>query len=116
MNNIGKIIKDKTPLTVNSNKYISTVNSNTVIDKFEKFIRDNQFEPSDIAKTLAEKLEDQKSLDYYLILTKENPIGRLLEALSYVNDADQRKKIRTTKPIYFLAILRRWGLKTKFKR
>ena len=116
MDHIKEIIKIKPPLTVNSNKkYISTVNSNTVTEKFKKFIEDNRLEAENIAQILADNLNDKKSHAYYLILAKENRGDRLLEALSYVRDASRRNKIRTTKPIYFLGILKKWKFKTKFR-
>ncbi len=117
MDNLKEIIKKRKIFTVNSNsKYISTVNSNTVTGKFERFISENGIEPEGVAQLLAEGLDDTKSLSYYLILTKENSCSRLLEALSYTHDASQRKKIRCSKPVYFQGILRHWGIKTKFKK
>ena len=108
--------------TVNSiKKDSSTVNSRTdncltVTDKIEKLLEDARISPEGIGKALSEGLDDLKSERYYIILATENPQARLFEALSITKDADRRGVIRTNKAIYFLAILRRWKLKTKFKK
>jgi hypothetical protein len=49
-------------------------------------------------------------------LAKNNPSEKLLEALSFTNDAYVRGKIKTKKAIYFKSILDKWGLKTKFNQ
>lgn len=109
--------------TVNSKEgYISSVNSSTTVnsslisEKLDEVIEDMGLEPQGIAQTIAEQLDDLKSLDYYNILVKENPVGRLWEAVSITKDMYLRGRIRTKKAIYFQAIIRRWGLKTKFKK
>lgn len=125
MENIQKVIKNKKKAlhTVNSNKNNkNTVNCNTVkqyrdIDtEVEDLLKRLQGKPEYIAKILAEKLDDQKSLAYFTLLAKNTSSKALFEALSYTLDADSRNKIRTTKAIYFMAILRRWKIPTKFKR
>lgn len=109
--------------TVDSNKrYSSTVNSKdtdnsiTVTDKIEKIIEEAHLKPEGIGKILSEGLGDKKSERYYILLATENPQGKLFEALSITKDADRRRLIRINKAVYFMAILKRWGLKTKFKK
>lgn len=116
-NLLAEIIKKrKEQLTVN-NKYINTVNSDTVSDKEDSvgnLLLQNVYEPEAAAKELAKNLDDEDSFRYYLLLAKNNPIERLIEALSFVIEADTQGKIRTKKAIYFIGIIRRWGLVTKF--
>lgn len=108
--------------TVNSNKKnittvdSLTVNSITVIGKIEALLDDEKITPEGVGKMLCEGLDDLKSERYYTILASENSQGKLFEALSITKDAYRRGVIRTTKAIYFQAILRRWKLKTKFKK
>lgn len=118
-----KMIKDIVNIrTVNSNKKNTfTVNSNTdnsltVTDKIEAILDEAKITPEGVGKILSEGLDDQKSERYYTILATENPRTRLFEAFSLTKDAYHRNIIRTTKAIYFMAIIRRWGLKFKFKK
>lgn len=113
--------------TVNSCKTKIETDSETVTVTRSSFIDKKEFEriesalsglkyrPEAIAQTLSEKLNDQDSFEYYLILAKNSPQDKLLEALSFVDDADHRGVIRTKKAIYFISILRKWGIKTNFK-
>lgn len=82
-----------------------------VDDALKKFT----YQPKAIAQRLSEDLKDQESFDYYLLLAKNNSQDKLLEALSYTNDASNRGKIKTKKAVYFISIIRNWGLKTRFK-
>lgn len=120
MDSIGAVIKSKkvNSHTVDSKyKYIKTVNSNiTVSKRIDAFLEDQHIEPEGVAQKLAEDLDDGKSIGYYLILVQENSSGMLLKALHLTKDASNRGKIKRNKAVYFLAILRNWGLKTKFKR
>jgi len=105
--------------TVNSNKiYIPTVNrtvnSNSTSKKILGFIKDLGYSTDDIANTLADGLGDHKSLRFYQLLAEENPHEKLLEALSYVKDADRQNRIKY-KPAYYYTIIKNWGLKVKFK-
>ena len=103
-------------ITVNSNKENKkTVNSNTVNSRFEELFNELQGKPEAVAISLAERLDDIKSLDYYKILCKQTNLQILLNALSFVKDADAKGKIRTNKAVYFLAILRNWKIQTKFR-
>lgn len=103
--------------TVNGrDKSLNTVNSRTVDEEIESLLKERNVTPGGVAKLLAELLDDQKSEDYYLILAKEHNRGRLLEAAHLTKDAHNRGIIRTTKPIYFQAILRKWSFRTKFKK
>lgn len=65
---------------------------------------------------LGEKLSDKKSIGYYLILAKANNPASLLKALHDTMDADSRGVIRRNKAIYFMGILRKLGIQTKFKK
>lgn len=121
---IGDVLREKKQLlTVNSYKNINnnTVNSETVSSDKDETIGDclNQYiyEPEAIAKKLAEELDDKKSEVYFLLLAKNTTSPeRLIEALSYVKNADSRGNIKTkNKSVYFLGILKNWGIVTKFK-
>lgn len=115
MEQIGKTVT-LSRYTVNSNQEdIPTVNSMGPSKKIEDFLGDLVFSNEDVAQTLAKTLNDNKSLSYYQILAQNYPHQRLLEALSYVKDAETRGMVRY-KPAYYMAILRKWGFKLKFKR
>lgn len=110
--------------TVNSKKeYIPTVNSMETVDSSEKatweqieqLLADRDITPEGFAKLLADKLDDFESEAYYVLLAKNNSQGRLSQALHLTLEIAKEGKIRTKKAIYFIAILRRWGLRTKFK-
>lgn len=119
MEKVGDILSDK-GITVNGKyKSLPTVNSNTVNstiwEEIENLIATRSIEPEGIAKFIAEKLNDTRSLQYYTLLVKEHNQGKLFEAMHQTVEAWKDGRIRTTKPIYFIAILRRWGFKTNFK-
>lgn len=100
--------------TVNSNNSnIKTVNSYS--SKVEKLLEEIGGNPEGIALSLAEKLDDNKSLIYYKLLAVNINSKKLFEALSITLDAERREKIRYTKPIYFIGILKKWGLQTKWR-
>lgn len=117
MGNIKDTLEDTVHrLTVNSrDKSLDTVNSKTVGEEIEALLKEKEITPEGVAELLSELLDDRKSKSYYFILSKEHNQSRLLEAAYITKDAYQRGLIRTTKPIYFQAILRKWGFKTKFK-
>lgn len=110
-NTVYGIRKDTS--TVNSNE---TDNSLTVASRIEKVIEEARITPEGIGKVLSEELDDLRSERYYILLATENSQSKLFEALSITKDADRRGIIRTKKAIYFLAILRRWKLKIKFRK
>ena len=102
--------------TVNSKKKdLSTVNSNSPSKKIEDFVDSLVFSNEDLAKTLAKGLGDEKSLSYYELLAQNHPHGKLIEALSFVKDTDNREGVKR-KPVYFQAILRNWGYQVKFRQ
>ena len=102
--------------SVNSNKKKKpTVNSySTKSKKILDFIDEIGFSNDDLAETLANALDDQKSIKYYQLLAENLPHEKLLEALSYVKNAVNRGSVKF-KPVYYQGILRNWGLKVKFK-
>lgn len=102
--------KYKSKNTVNS----ITVDSKTVEEKILDLLIEEDIKPEGVAQALAEGLSDPNSLGYYKILAKNNNPETLLRALHLTKEADSLGKIRTRKPIYFLAILRNWKLQTKF--
>jgi len=102
--------------TVNSNKKsLNTVNSRTVEEEIEDLLNRRNITPEGVGKLLAEGLDDKESEAYYFLLAKENKQAKLLEAMHLTKEAYRHRKIRTKKAIYFIAILRNWGFKTKFK-
>jgi len=115
MEHIGKTIQLKKK-TVNSKvKSLLTVNSNSTSAKIDQFLEELNLEPEYFAEELARKLGDIVSLTYYILLVKNSNQSILFKALSFTLDADRRGAIKTSKPIYFLAILKKWGIRTKFK-
>ncbi|HEV2339443.1 MAG TPA: hypothetical protein VGT05_01605 [Patescibacteria group bacterium] len=124
MESIDKLLKNHkvNNLTVNSNsKDIPTVNSSTVYssktfeDKLDELIESEDTTKEGLAKYIAEKLDDTKSLTLHILLVKEHKSQKLLEALNFTLDAWRNHKIRTSKPIYYIAILRRWKMKVNFR-
>lgn len=124
-NDIKNILnKKKQQLTVNStvkNKSNNTVNSKTVLPNKEETISEYlnrcSHEPEAIAKVLAEKLDNTKYENYYrLLVNNTKPPEILLEVLSLVLDAEARKIIRNKKSIYFIGILKKKGIVTKFSK
>lgn len=113
---IEKVIKesfDRT--TVNSrNKYLDTVNSYR--GRIHPYPDGEDTTAEGVALKLAEDLDDMKSLGLYQILAKENSSVILLDILNYTLETDRLGKIRTTKAIYFMAMLRIRGIRTKFKK
>ena len=115
MDSISKTVKEKMQTTVNritvnsKKKNIITVNS-----KVNELLEELQLEPEALAQVLADKLNDQKNIDYYILLAKNAIPTKLFEAVSITLDAERRGKIRVRKPVYFLGILRRWNIQTKF--
>jgi hypothetical protein len=104
--------KEESTITVNS----ITVNSNPVSVKLNEILEELNIQPEALAKDLATRLSDEKSLTFYTLLAKNTSAAKLYEALSYVLDADRRGKIRVNKAVYFIAILRKWHIQTKFKK
>lgn len=98
----------------NSNK--TTVNSSTVYDQIESLLEEHNIKPEGVAIQLSEMLEDKDSVSYFELLIKEHGPAKLLEAAHITKDAATSGKIKTKKSIYFIGILKRWGLKTKFRK
>lgn len=121
-----KIEKDTTVngYTVNSkDKSLSTVNSREDIDQqktleeeMTELIKKHGLKKEGVARYIAELLDDVESLRFYEILVKENKTEFLMEWAHYVKDRALQGKIRTKPAIYFQAVIRRHGAKTKFKK
>ncbi len=118
MEKVSNLLKEKKKHTVNVNKeYLPTVNSNkTVNEQIEDFLSRLNIKPDSLADIIATSLGDQKSIDYWKIMAKETPVGKLFEALSITKTAAREGKILSKKAVYFQGILRRWGFRTKFKK
>lgn len=120
MDNIKKELKERfNVITVNDNKEdIDNVNSNTLEGKINKLLEEHNTKPEGVGIKLSEDLSDSKSVEYFTILVKANieKLHILFEALAITKDADRRGVIRKTKAVYFIGILRKLGLKTKFKK
>ena len=123
MDSLKEIIKRKTVnsnnkylTTVNSKETVDTVNSKSINEKVQDLLDEERITPEGVAQLLAEELDDLDSLGYYILLAKENIQPRLLEAMHLTLEADKLGKIRTKKAIYYQAILRNWGFKTKFRK
>lgn len=122
MNNIktelqNRIISLKVHTVNSKDESIPTVNSNnslTVEDKIQTLLDEENITPEGVAEMLADGLDDRRSIPYWVMLAKNSKQGILLEVLHYVKDVARTKEIRN-KPAYFLAILRKKGIKTKFK-
>ena len=100
--------------TVDSNETVEQKKS--LIEEIEEVIARHNTTPEGIAQLLAELLKDLDSIKYYAILVKEYSAGELLAIAHYVKGMDREGKINTNRAIYFQAILRRKGFKTKFKK
>lgn len=119
MEKMGDLLNGRLSTVNSSNNTLKTVNSTkqlTVDEKISALLEENDLKAEYVAKILSDGLSDPSSLNYYSILAKEHSPARLLEALSITKESARDGKIRTKKAIYFLAILRKWGLKTKFKK
>lgn len=113
MKQVKDVIQIRT--TVNSrDKYIDTVNSNS--GREIPYVDGEDTTAEGVALKLAEDLDDMKSLGYYQILAKETGSDILLQTLAYTLETDRLGKIRTTKAIYFMAMLRIRKVRTKFKK
>ena len=115
--------------TVNSSSGNSRLNNSNTIDssepvkqertlaeRIEELVEEYNTKPEGVAQLLAELLKDLDSIKYYAILVKEYSAGELLAIAHYVKGMDREGKINTNRAIYFQAILRRKGFKTKFKK
>ncbi len=120
MEGIGKTVKDRVnSLSVDSkDKSFITVNSNnslTVEKKIESLLEEEKITPEGVAKMISEMLDDKKSETYFILLVKEHGATKMLGIAHYVKDVAKEKMIRN-KALYFMAILKNQGLKTKFKK
>ena len=104
--------------TVNRNKQKqNTVNSSEELyQKIEDLIQSYKAEPEVVAQEIANKLDDQRSLDFYRILVTKVRYAILYEILSIVMDTDRNGKIKTTKAKYFMWHIKMRGIITKFKK
>ena len=123
MEHIRKTLDESTVnrLTVNSNnKYTNSVNSisyknKDLVKKICDLIEEENLQPEGIAIRLAELLNDNHSLKYYILLVKEHNPGALFDAAYIAKEKFELGELRTSIPIYFIGILRKKGLKTKFQ-
>ena len=111
--------------TVNSkSKSLSTVNSKEVADQpktleedIAEAMRKHNLPKEGAAMYIAELLNDTKSIKLYKILVSENKPEFLMERAHYVKEMDLQGKIWThNRPAYYLGLLRRLGVKVKFKK
>ena len=111
--------------TVNSkSKSLSTVNSKEVADQpktleedIAEAMRKHNLPKEGAAMYIAELLNDSKSIKLYEILVSENKPEFLMERAHYVKEMDLQGKIWThNRPAYYLGLLRRLGVKVKFKK
>lgn len=112
------IVNGNTVNSVDKSSITNTVNyvdRLTVDEKINTILEDAAIQPEAVAKMLAETLDDEKSLSYYTILVKEHGAPKMLEIMHYVKDV-ARTKILRNKALYFMAILKRKNIKTKFKK
>ena len=122
MKQINAVISNKkkelnNSYTVNSNKNsLNTVNSNTVDEDIEEVLEKHGISEEGVGTLLAEGLDDIESKEYYCLLVNKHSNSKLLDALHITKEADMEGKIRTKKAVYYQAILRNWGLQTKFKK
>lgn len=126
MEPVSKTIKQKqvNSSTVNSNKEIteSTVNSSNTVNSdpfkeeldglLEKYGR----EPESLGAELSRILKDDKSMGYYTLLIREHGAAKIMPLAYQAKEMDEQGKVRTTRAKYFMGIMRRLKLKTKFKK
>lgn len=102
--------------TVNGEETVDGESEKTVSKEIEEVLRKHNMEAEDVAMYLAGLLNDTASTDYYAILVNNNNPAKLLELGHYVRDLRNQGKIRVKPAIYFQAILKKMGIRTKFKR
>jgi hypothetical protein len=99
----------------NQTEEIPTANSKLIQKDIEVIIRKYQEDPEALAKYITDNTDDQKSFGYYTILAKNTNPTLIMQAIDSTIKASKRGLIRTTKAIYFMGILRKLKVKTKFK-
>ena len=98
---------------VNVNKDIKD-NVNVEEGGIEEVMRQLEGKPEYIAEHLSAKLGDSDSKRMYLILAQDNKPGLLLESLSIALAAQRNGKVSSLAR-YFMGVLRRKGVKIKYK-
>lgn len=98
------------------------MNTNTTTDnglllrkELEHVLENHQGKSDSVASFLAGLLNDMKNLAYYKILVAHTNPAFLIEIAHDVKARDLEGKIRTTRAVYFMAILKRKQIQTKFK-
>lgn len=85
-----------------------------VYEKLKSTLDNIPLEVDYIAEMFASELDDIKSINYYKILAREHDHIILFEALSSTKKAVVSGNLRLKKAQYFLGILRKKGLQTRF--
>lgn len=94
----------------NTNNHVSNVENSTIeeiLNLFSKRFADNKAKNDWVAQTLADKLNDKKSINYYKYVAKNYPISLLFECLSIAIDTQRSGRIKTTVARYFTGILKK---------
>lgn len=94
---------------------ISHYISPTRLESYKKIIDAIGIEWGGVAQVLAAGLNDEHSLQYYKMLVQNTSNEVLMDALNLTETAAKEGKIKQKKVYYFLGILKKWGVQTKFK-
>ncbi|KKP63809.1 MAG: hypothetical protein UR61_C0063G0002 [candidate division WS6 bacterium GW2011_GWE1_34_7] len=89
--------------------------TSTVYKKLDSLLKEIPLEVDFVAGKLASELDDMKSIGLYKILAREYESALLFEYLSCTNKAFKDGKVWTSKAIYFLGILKKKGLRVRFR-
>lgn len=119
-NSIRDILRHNSPVSIQGsrNNVNVNINSNNVnVSKKDKLIEqlidECGGEASAVAHTIAEKLNDDRSLNYYLKMTRLYPFYVLFESLAETLEASKDGRIKSTSPKYFVGILKKKAHKLK---
>lgn len=113
----GEVLSKKQRIYVNSNKDRKDTNNNVsdvedftieeILKLFSNRFADDNTKNDGIAQTLAEKLGDKRSMNYYKYIAKNYPMSLIFECLSIALDAKRSNRIRTTVAKYFTGIIKK---------
>lgn len=119
-NSIKDILRHNLPVNIRGDRNNVNVNidsNNVNVSKKDKLIEqlidECGGEASVVAHTIAKKLSDERSLNYYLKMTRLYPFYVLFESLAETLDASNDGRIKSTPPRYFVGILKKKAHKLK---
>ena len=92
---------------LNNVDYVSDLSIDDLLEALNNKFSDSQAKKECLGNHLAEKLNDEKNLNYYLKLVETENEKLLYESLSITKDADLSGKIRKgNKAAYFVGVIK----------